>query len=309
MSASPSLHPRSVAVSGASGLVGNRLVERLEARGHRAIRLVRRPPEGEHEAQWSTEDGLTPGPAIEGLDALVHLAGENIASGRWTTSRKRRIHDSRVDGTAAVVESFDRLERPPRVFVSASATGYYGDREDERLDETSTRGEGFLADVCAAWEEAARAAETRCERVVLVRLGVVLGSGGGALDRMLLPFRLGLGGPIGSGRQFMPWIALDDAASIFVEAIENEQLSGAVNAVAPGEATNRDLTRALGRVLHRPTLLPVPPFVLRLALGREMANELLLASARVAPKRLEEAGFEFAQPTLEGALRAALSGD
>jgi hypothetical protein len=284
------------------------LVERLAALGHRPVRLVRRrPAEREDVAEWSPDRGLVAGPAVEGLDAIVHLAGENIASGRWTSARKRAIRDSRVGGTAALTGSLGKLEAPPRVFVCASATGFYGDRGEERLDEGARRGEGFLADVCAAWEAAARAAESACERVVLARFGVVLGDGG-ALARMLLPFKLGLGGPLGSGRQHMPWIALDDAVGALLFTLTEPGLSGPVNLVAPEETTNRDLTRALGRVLRRPAVLPVPAFALRLALGREMADELLLASARVVPRVLVERGFEFSRPRLEDALRAALGG-
>ncbi|HVS15386.1 MAG TPA: TIGR01777 family oxidoreductase [Thermoanaerobaculia bacterium] len=299
-----------VAVSGASGLVGNALCDLLEERSHRVIRLVRREPraaaDGRQEARWSPERGLQPTPAVDGLDGLVHLAGESIAAGRWNDARKRAIRDSRVAGTRALVRSFDALERPPAALVCASATGYYGDRGDQALDESAKPGAGFLAEVCVGWEEAACEAEPRGVRVVRARLGVVLGAEGGALDRMLLPFKLGLGGRLGSGDQYLPWIALDDAARALAWTLEDRDLAGPVNVVAPEETSNRDLTRALGRVLHRPTILPVPALALRLALGREMADELLLASARVRPARLLERGFEFAHPALEEALRAAL---
>jgi uncharacterized protein len=309
-------HALRVAISGASGLLGARLTRELERRGHRVVHLVRRAPRsvtgdgGEpaqrEEVRWSTERGLEPSPAAEGLDALVHLAGESIAGGRWTAERKRAIRDSRVEGTRALVRSFEALARPPRALVCASATGYYGDRGDQALDEGSPSGAGFLAEVCVAWEHAACAAEARGVRVVRTRFGVVLGAGGGALERMILPFKLGLGGRLGSGDQYLPWIALDDAVRALVRAVEDPDLAGPVNLVGPAEATNRDLTRALGRVLRRPTLLPVPAPALRLVLGREMADQLLLASTRVRPARLLALGFRFEHATLEGALRAVL---
>lgn len=267
---------------------------------------MRRTPARPGEAEWRPESGLRAAPAVEGLDALVHLAGESIASGRWSAARKRAIRDSRVEGTSALVRSFADLRAPPRVFVGTSATGYYGDRGDARLDERAGPGGGFLAEVCVAWEAAARGAERVCERVVVTRLGVVLSREGGALERMLLPFRLGLGGPLGSGEQFMPWIAIDDVARALLRTVTAAALAGPVNLVAPEEATNREFTRALGRALRRPVVLRVPALALRLALGREMADELLLTSARVVPSRLVESGFEFEHPRLQGALRTLL---
>lgn len=300
------VRPLRVAVTGASGLVGACFCELLAERGHETVRLVRRTPARSGEAEWRPAAGLVATSAVEGLDALVHLAGESIASGRWSETRKQAIRDSRVAGTAALVRSFEELRAPPRVFVCASATGFYGDRGDRRLDESAAPGEGFLAEVCVAWEAAARGAERTCERVALTRFGVVLSSEGGALARMLLPFRLGLGGPIDAGRQYMPWIALADVGRALIRVSTDDTLRGPVNFVAPEEATNRDFTRALGRALHRPTALRVPAFALRVALGREMADELLLASARVVPARLTEHGFEFAHPRLDGALQALL---
>jgi uncharacterized protein (TIGR01777 family) len=240
------------------------------------------------------------------VDAVVHLAGESIAAGRWTAAVKERIRRSRVDGTRLLAETLARLERRPRVLVSASAVGYYGDRGDEPLTEESPPGVGFLADVARAWEAAADPARAVGIRVVHPRLGLVLAREGGALPRMALPFRLGLGGVIGSGRQYWSWIALPDAVRVIERALADATLAGPVNAVAPAPATNREFTRALGRVLGRPTLLPFPALGVRLLMG-EMGRALLLGSARVLPRRLERAGFRFEHPELEGALRGALA--
>jgi uncharacterized protein (TIGR01777 family) len=242
---------------------------------------------------------------LEGLDGVVHLAGESIATGRWTAEKKARIRDSRVKGTRLLCESLARLDQPPRVLVSASAIGYYGDRGDEILHEDSASGSGFLAEVCHMWEAATEAASQRNIRVVNLRIGVVLSAMGGALATMLFPFRMGLGGIIGSGRQFMSWIALDDLLGSIAYALRTDTIRGPVNAVAPHPVTNREFTKTLGRVLARPTLLPMPAFAARLAFG-EMADELLLSSARVEPARLSAAGYDFRYPTLEGGLRHLL---
>jgi len=291
-----------IAISGASGLIGSALAGLMANEGHEIRRLVRRPAVDETEVSWAPESGEVEAERLEGLDAVVHLAGESIASGRWSASRKERIRASRVGATRLLCDALARLKAPPGVIVSASAIGYYGNRGDELLDETSPPGQGFLPEVVQAWEAAVSGAEEAGIRVVTLRIGVVLSRSGGALPRMLLPFNLGLGGRLGSGRQFMSWIALNDLISAIRFAIDTPTLSGPVNATAPEAVTNEVFTRTLGRVLRRPTLLPVPAFALRLAVG-QMADEALLSSVRVRPRKLEESGFSFRHPHLEAALR------
>jgi uncharacterized protein len=295
-----------VAVTGASGLVGSALVSSLAAGDHRAVALVRRAPRpGENALRWDPSSGaITPaGPAV--ADAIVHLAGDSIMGLRWTTDKKRRIRESRTTATRLLVQTLLRLPQPPAVLVCASAIGYYGSRGDEVLNEESRPGTGFLADVAREWEAATAPAIAQGIRVVNLRLGVVLSARGGALAKMLTPFRLGLGGVIGDGAQWMSWIALDDTIGAIVHALTTDSLRGPVNAVAPAPVTNAEFTRTLGRVLGRPTLVPLPAFAARLALG-EMADELLLASQRVVPARLQASGYAFRHPTVEGAFRAAL---
>ena len=295
-----------VAVSGASGLIGAALVSSLEAQGHRAIRLVRRMPRPDEDAlRWDPSTGvLTPaGPSV--ADAVVHLAGDSILGLRWTAEKKRRIRESRTTATRLLVETLTRLTNPPAVLVCASGIGYYGSRGDEVLTEDSRPGTGFLADLARDWEAATATAIARGIRVVNLRLGVVLSARGGALATMLTPFRMGLGGVIGDGAQWMSWIALDDVIGGIRHALTTDALRGPVNTVAPAPVTNADFTRTLGRVLGRPTLIPLPAFAARLALG-EMADELALVSQRVMPARLLASGFAFRRPTLEDALRAAL---
>jgi uncharacterized protein (TIGR01777 family) len=294
-----------VAVTGSSGLVGSALSALLVSGGHQLWRLVRREATGEREILWDPAGGRIDAAALEGLDAVVHLAGENVAGGRWTPARKRAIRDSRVQGTRLLAETLAGLERPPATLVSASAIGYYGDRGSETLEETSPQGEGFLAGVAREWEEAAGAAARAGIRLVQTRIGVVLSTSGGALKRMLPPFRLGLGGPLGAGRQWMSWITLDDLLGVIHHALLDEGLSGPVNAVAPTPVTNATFTLELGRALRRPAFLPVPSFLIRLALG-EMGEALLLSSTRVLPRRLQEADFSFLTPDLPSALRAVL---
>jgi uncharacterized protein (TIGR01777 family) len=242
---------------------------------------------------------------LEDMDAVVHLAGENIASGRWTAERKRRIRDSRVRGTRLLADSLARLKEPPKVLVCASAIGYYGNRPEETVNEDSSSGSGFLPEVCREWEKATKPAEESGIRVVGTRFGIVLSPSGGALAKMLLPFRLGAGGKIGSGQQYMSWISLDDAIGAIDHALVTESLAGAVNVVAPRPVTNSEFTKTLGQVLRRPTLFPMPAIAARLLLG-EMAEELLLASIRVEPARLLATGYKFRHPDLEGALRQLL---
>jgi hypothetical protein len=243
---------------------------------------------------------------LEGLDALVHLAGESISTSRWTKDFKERIRHSRVAGTRAIAEALASLERPPKALICASAVGFYGDRGDEEITESSARGKGFLADVCSAWEEAAEPARRKGIRVVHLRLGVVLAAKGGALPRMVAPFRFGLGGPVGNGRQWMSWISLKDAAGAFHAALMDERLEGAVNAVAPNPVTNRNFTKALAKVLRRPAVVPLPAFAVKLVLG-EMGRALLLDSCRAVPTRLLETNFRFLAPTIEEALSAELA--
>jgi len=294
-----------ILISGASGFLGGALRPALVAAGHSTAALVRRPPAGD-QVQWDPASPLDPS-CLEGFDAIVHLAGKNI-SGHWSEKFKREVRESRVQGTGtlatAAAESF-RQTGKPGVFVAASATGYYGNRGDEELTEASPRGQGFLADVCQEWEDAAAPAAEAGVRVVHVRIGIVLAKNGGALAAMLTPFRLGLGGPVGDGRQYWSWVALDDVVGAFLFALNTDKLRGPVNAVAPQPVRNKEFVRELGRAIHRPTVFPLPAFVVRTLFG-EMGEELLLASARVQPAKLEAAGYSFRHPELADALRAAL---
>lgn len=299
--------PMKVLVSGASGLVGSALIPFLTTGGHSVTRLVRkdRTSVGDGEVAWSPDAGTIDRAGLEGFDAVVHLAGENIASGRWTPERKRRIRDSRVNGTQVLCEALAQCDQPPKVFVGASAIGYYGDRGDETLTEESGAGEGFLAEVCRNWEAAAAGLTDTRIRAALLRIGIVLSPAGGALKKMLLPFQLGLGGIIGTGTQYMSCIALDDVIGVIQYAITNDEVSGPINAVCPEAVTNREYTRTLGKVLSRPTLFPVPTFAARLAMG-EMADALLLASTRVEPRVLMQTDYTFRYPSLGSALRHVL---
>lgn len=294
-----------VLVSGASGLVGTALCQELCQDGHQVLRLVRRAPTGDDEVRWSTETGIENADSLE-VDAVVHLAGESIAEGRWTGAKKQRILESRSKGTRALCESLTQLKRRPEVLVSASAIGFYGDRGQETLSEQSSSGSNFVAEVCREWEAATGSASDAGIRVVNLRIGVVLAAHGGALKKMLLPFQLGAGGKLGSGDQYMSWIGLGDVVGAIRHCISTRSLSGPVNATAPGAATNLEYTKTLGRVLGRPTIAPMPAFAARLVFG-QMADELLLASARVEPTRLEETGYAFRAPELEPCLREALN--
>ena len=293
-----------VAVSGASGLIGSALGAFLTTGGHRVTRLVRGTPLP-GDVRWDPATGLIDAAALEGHDAVVHLAGENLAAGRWTRARKERVRMSRVNGTRLLAESLARLARPPQVLVSASAIGYYGDRGDEILTEASASGDDFLAAVGREWEEATEPARRAGIRVVRLRLGVVLTPAGGALGKMLLPFSLGVAGRLGSGRQWMSWISHDDAIGAIHHAIITPTLEGPVNGVGPQPVTNAEFTDTLGRVLCRPAIIPIPATALRLLLG-EMADATLLASTRVVPARLLGTGYSFRHPTLERTLRFGL---
>ena len=291
-----------ILVSGSSGLVGSALVRHFAGEEHRIIRLLRSQG-GEKEAAISWE-GMAAAD-LEDLDWVVHLAGENIAARRWSAAQKERIRSSRVETTQRLCQMLAQTERPPGVLVCASAMGYYGDRGAEVLREDSAPGNGCLPATCQQWEAAAAPALERGIRVVQLRFGLVISARGGALERMILPFKMGVGGRIGSGRQYMSWIALDDAVGIIEHALKTEALQGPVNTAVPRALTNVEFTRVLGRVLRRPTLLPLPAFAARLVLG-EMADGLLLSSCRMVPERLGETGYEFIHPDLEELLRHLL---
>jgi uncharacterized protein (TIGR01777 family) len=295
-----------VVVTGATGLIGGALAASLAAAGHRVDRVSRRPAApGSTDIQWDPEHDRLDATRLRGAEAVVHLAGENIAARRWTPAHKARVRESRVRSTRLLAEAVARLREPPEVLVTASGVSYYGDRKDEILTEDSAPGTGFLADVCQEWEAAADPARAAGVRVVHLRIGLVLSAAGGALPAMLRPFRLGLGGVVGSGRQYWSWIALPDLVRAIEHALDVEALAGPVNGVGPAPATNREFTRALGRVLRRPTLLPLPARAVRLLFG-EMGQALLLASTRVRPERLEGSGFRFEHAELEPTLRTLL---
>jgi len=293
-----------IAVTGASGFVGRALVAALRADGILVHALVRGAV-GPDEIGWDPATGRIDAGRLEGMDAVVHLAGESIAGGRWTAARKARIRQSRVDGTGLLARTLASLRQPPAVLVSASAVGIYGHRGDEALTESSAPGTGFLAEVVAAWEAAAEPAAAAGIRVVLTRTGMILDPDGGALEQMLPPFKLGVGGPMGGGRQWTSWITLEDMVAVIRWAIATPGLTGAVNVVAPAPVRNAELARALGAALHRPAVVPAPAFALRLMFG-EMADEMLLASQRCLPDALLTSGFRFRHPELLPALRAVL---
>jgi len=277
----------------------------LTTGGHEVLRLVRRPPRGEDEVRWDPAGGAIDAEALEGLDAVVHLSGENVAGGRWTDARKARLRDSRIGSTRLLASTLASLKRPPKVLLSTSAIGYYGSQDDRWLTETSPDDDDFLGRLAVDWEAAAAPAAEAGIRVVHPRLGLVLSPVGGALGKMLLPFRAGLGGVVGPGTQYMSWVAMDDVLGAFHHAMVHEDIEGPLNVVSPEPVTNREFTKTLGRVLGRPTLTPAPAFALRLALG-EMADATLLSSTRVRPAILEATGYAFRFPTLEGALRHLL---
>jgi len=295
-----------LAMSGASGLIGSALAARLREDGHDVLRLVRRPPQA-GEIGWDPVAGRIDADALEGLDGVIHLAGENVGT-RWTAERKRRIRQSRSRGTRTLAEALARLRRPPRVLLSASGVGVYGNRGEEILTEASptlSAPPDFLVEVGREWEAATEPARAAGIRVVLLRFGIILDPAGGALARMVLPFRLGLGGPLGGGRQWMSWIAIGDAVGAVRHALVTESLAGPVNVTSPQPVTNRTFSATLGRVLGRPAVLPVPAVALKLLLG-ELATVALLGSQRVIPERLQRSGFGFRHPGLEGALREVL---
>ena len=295
-----------ILVSGSHGLVGKALIQSLTTDSHEVLKLVRRERSfGAPEVEWHPDQGQIDAQHLEGFDVVVHLAGESIASGRWTENKKRAIRESRVKGTSLLSEALARLSRPPSVFLCASAIGFYGDRGDELLTEESAPGEDFLSSVCVEWENASKPAMEKGIRTIHTRFGVILDANGGALAQMMTPFRMGIGGRVGSGKQWMSWIALEDVVNGLKFLIADKGVQGAVNFVAPNPVTNAEFTKTLGRVLSRPTLFPVPAFGARLAFG-ELADALLLSSQRVEPGVLEDKGFLFSWPTLEPALRHLL---
>lgn len=294
-----------VLITGASGLLGHALQASFKDKGYEMLLASRKEPEDDRHIQWSIEGGFTDPEKLEGVDVVVHLAGENVSGLRWTDEKKKAIHDSRVLGTRNVVDAISKLKKKPKTFIASSAIGFYGERGDEEVVESSAAGDNFLAGVCKEWEAESRRAEDAGIRTVLLRTGIVLSKDGGALATMLLPFKMGVGGVVGSGKQWMSWISLDDEIAIINYCIENENIRGAVNAVAPNPVTNQEFTKTLGEVLYRPTFLPLPEFAVSMIFG-EMGDALLLASTKVIPKRLEDAGFEFKYPELKPAIEHAV---
>lgn len=292
-----------IAIAGGSGFIGESLVPRLLARGD-DVAVLSRHPEKVKAGRGVAWDGKTQGAwsqDVANADAIVNLAGENVGEGRWTDERKRRLVASRLDATGAIAQALRNAPPRPRTLVNASAVGYYGySRGDETFDESATRGDGFLAELVEKWEAAAREAES-LTRLVILRFGVVLAPDGGALQKMMLPFKLGVGGPVGSGKQWMSWIDRDDAVKIVEWAIDNANVRGIYNATAPEPVSNREFARALGRAMHRPSFMPAPAFALRIAFG-QMAEEVLLGGQRVLPRRAEREGFRFDLPTLDASL-------
>jgi len=298
--------PQTVLITGASGLIGSALTHSLESQGHKVLRAVRRDvQDAEKEIHWVPAAGTLDHDRLEGVDAVVHLAGANIAGKRWTPAYKKLLLESRIQGTALLSKAVAQLDRKPKVFACASAIGLYGDRRDEQLTESSPIGAGFLPEVCNQWEQACQPAHDAGIRVVNMRFGVVLSPAGGALATMLTPFKMGVGGILGSGQQYFSWLALDDAVRAVEFVLATDSLTGPVNLVTPNPVTNHKFTKTLGQALSRPTILPMPAFAARLAFG-EMADALLLASARVVPEQLTKAGFVYRYPQLLPALEYLL---
>jgi len=307
--------PLRILISGSTGMIGSALADALRQQGHDVAGLLRpstpapstsaKTSGGQQTVHWDPEAG-TLDHSADGADAVVHLAGASIAEGRWTAARKRVLRDSRIAATHSLIDSLKKLSRPPGVFIGASAIGFYGDRADEELTESSPPGADFLADLTRQWEAASQRASEFGARTVLLRTGIVLDKNGGALPRMALPFRLGAGGRLGTGRQWMSWLALEELVAMIQFALIADSLTGPANAVTPHPVRNADFTKVLARVLHRPAIFPAPAFALRLALG-EMADALLLASQRVLPKKFQSLGYRFVLPDLESALRAVLA--
>lgn len=297
-----------ILIAGSSGLIGSALLPFLTTGGHTVVKLLRTPEkEGGNFVLWDPGSGKLNPADLEGFDAIINLAGDNIGSARWTPEKKKAIRNSRIESTALLVKAIKSLKKPPKVFLNASAIGFYGNQGDRIVDETNQNGEGFLAEVCRDWEAAVEPLKKNGTRVVLTRFGVVLSPKGGALANMLMPFKFGLGGKVGSGHQYMSWVTTDEIVGAILHILNTESLSGPVNVVSPEPVTNYEFTKTLGKLLHRPTILPMPAQLARLALG-EMADELLLSSTRVKPSKLQQSGYKFLYPKLEGALQHILGG-
>ncbi len=296
-----------ILITGASGLIGTALRKSFEEKGYEMLLASRSEAQDDEHIQWNSDTGFADDDLekLEGLDAVIHLAGEGIAGLRWSDEKKKAIRDSRVHGTRTMIETFEKLKKKPEVFISASAIGFYGDRGDEEMTETSAVGDTFLAETSREWEAESRRAEDLGIRTVILRNGIVLSRDGGALATMMTPFKLGVGGVIGSGKQWMSWVSLDDVVAAVNFALENEKLRGAVNVAAPNAVTNEEFTKTMGEVLYRPTFIPLPEFAVHMLMG-EMGDALLLDSTRVVPKRLLDAGFEFKYPDLKDALEHAV---
>lgn len=291
-----------IAITGSSGLIGSNLIPFLKTKGHSVVKILRSYPQDDKtDINWLPETGDWSTAYGNGLDGIVHLAGENIAAGRWTKEKKNRILKSRVYGTKALCETVSNLAKPPKALVCASAVGFYGDRRDEILNEESSNGSGFLSEVCQEWENAAKIAKQAGIRVVNLRFGMVLSANGGALAKMLFPFKVGMGGRLGSGNQYMSWIAIDDVVEAIHHALTTDTLHGPVNVTSPNPVTNNTFTKTMGTVLGRPTLFPMPAFAACLVFG-QMAEELLLSSVRVEPRKLIDSGYQFKYPELKNAL-------
>jgi len=290
-----------IAIAGASGLVGSALIPILQSEGNQITRLVRSSPRP-GEIEWHPNQDAVSADSLEGFETIINLAGENIAGGRWTDDQKRKIRDSRVNGTHLLSEAMAKMDPKPKAFICASATGIYGDRDDETLDEKSESGGGFLAGVCREWEKATEPASRAGVRVVNLRLGPILARDGGMLSKLLTPFKMGMGGKVGSGKQFISWVALEDAVNAIKLTIDDQSIQGPINIVSPNPVRNEEFTKTLRHILNRFTALAMSAFAARLAFG-EMADEMLLASQKVIQKRLTAAGFQFRYPTLEGAMR------
>ncbi len=294
-----------VVVAGASGLVGTALVELLSVHGHEVVKLVRRAPSGSDEVRWDPERGELDPRTVEGAQAFVCLSGENVGEGRWTEARKRAILESRIATTSLLAKTAAALDPLPSCFVGTSAVGYYGAAREEPADESAPKGTGFLADVCEAWEEAARPASEAGIRTAIARIGVVIAKKGGALAKLLPVFRVGGGGPVGGGRQWMSWVSLADTVRAIERIIEQPDLSGPINVVGPRPVDNATFTRTLASAVHRPAIIPVPRFAIELMFG-EMGKETVLASQHAIPKKLLAAGFEFQHPTIDDAIRSEI---
>ena len=295
-----------ILITGASGLIGEALQKSFKEKGYEMLLATRSEPKDDRHIQWNADTGFRDEDLerLEGLDAVIHLAGENIAGFRWTEEKKKAIRDSRVFGTRSMIETFDKLKNKPKTFISGSAIGFYGDRGDDEMTESSPAGKTFLAEVCKEWEAESRRAEDLGIRTILLRTGIVLSKDGGALATMLTPFKFGVGGVIGDGKQWMSWISLDDVVGIINYALEHDNVRGAVNLTSPNPVTNEEFTKTLGSVLYRPTFLPLPEFAVHMVFG-EMGDALLLDSTRVIPKRMKDAGYEFKYSELKTALEHA----